>query len=269
MQHIVLCPHYDDAALSCGGVIAQRVAAGQEVIVTTIFGGQPDLTTLSPFARSIHARPGATDDLIAQRVAEEHQALSILGAQPRPGDYLDCIYRRDEQTGRWLYDSEAALFGPVDRADEGLVEELATVLAALAPPACQCVLYAPLAIGSHVDHQVVQRAAFRLLKAGHTIFFYEDYPYVVRDRAGLAAALERTSSCGWQPQPVPLNREELERKIAAVAAYTSQLPVLFDADSRTAVRDVAAALDGFARHTAHETGAGHYAERLWVAARSG
>ena len=163
-----LSPHYDDAALSCGGLIAQLAAAGEPVVVATVFGGRPDMTTLSPFARSIHARPGAAGDLIAQRVAEERQALAILGAQGRPGDYLDCIYRRAEPDGRWLYDREEALFGAVDAADDGLVDELAAVFAALAPPADQCVIYAPLAVGNHVDHQVVQRAAMKLHDAAAT-----------------------------------------------------------------------------------------------------
>lgn len=266
MQHIILSPHYDDAALSCGGLIAQRAAAGELVVVATVFGGRPDLTTLSPFARAIHARPGAAGDLIAQRVAEERQALAILGAQGWPGDYLDCIYRRAEADGRWLYDSEEAIFGAVDAADDGLVDELAAVLAALAPPAGQCLIYAPLAVGNHVDHQVVQRAAMKLVEGGYDLLFYEDYPYVVRDPAGLPAALDRVAPrAGWQPMPVPLSREDLERKIAAVTAYASQLAVLFGADGIVTARDVAGALDRFARFTAHEVGAGRLAERLWRA----
>ncbi len=269
MQHIILSPHYDDAALSCGGLIAQRTAAGDLVVVATVFGGRPDLATLSPFAQSIHARPGAAGDLIAQRVAEERQALAILGAQPRSGDYLDCIYRRDEPAGRWLYDSEESLFGAVDTADDELIDELAAVLAALAPPAGQCVIYAPLAVGNHVDHQVVQRAALLLHDAGYTLRFYEDYPYVVRDPAGLPAALDRVAPrVGWQPQPVLLSCEDLERKIAAVTAYASQLPVLFGADGIATARDVAGKLDWFARDTAHRSGSGQLAERLWIAAHA-
>jgi len=268
MQHIILSPHYDDAALSCGGMIAQRAAAGELVVVATIFGGQPDPARLSAFAQSIHARPGAMDDLLAQRVAEERQALAILGAQGRPGSYLDCIYRQEQGSGRWLYDREEALFGAVDAADEALIAELAAVFAALAPPADQCVIYAPLAVGCHVDHQVVQRAALQLLEAGYDLLFYEDYPYVVRDSAGLPAALNRLqTAAAWQPRPFALSRQDLDRKIAAVAAYASQLGVLFGSDGTATFQDVAGALDGFARWTAHETGTGRLAERFWAVAQ--
>ncbi|MEZ4767318.1 MAG: PIG-L family deacetylase [Caldilineales bacterium] len=269
MQHIILSPHYDDAALSCGGMIAQLTAAGDQVVVATVFGGRADPATLSPFARSIHARPGASDDLIAQRAAEEKHALAILGAQSRPGSYLDCIYRQVEPGGRWLYDREEALFGPVDAADAALVEELAAVFAVLAPHPNQCTIYAPLAIGCHVDHQVVQQAALKLLEAGYSLLFYEDYPYVVRDPADLPAALARIKTGGgWQPQPVALSRQELDRKIAAVSAYASQLGVLFGTDGVAAPQDVAGALDGFARYTAHGNGSGRFAERFWAVAQA-
>ena len=265
MQHIILSPHYDDAALSCGGMIAQRTAAGDQVVVTTVFGGRADPAKLSPFAQSIHARPGAADDLIAQRLAEEYQALAILHAKARPGDYLDCIYRQEEPGGRWLYDREEAIFGPIDPADAALVEELAAVFAALAPHPDQCTIYAPLAVGCHVDHQVVRQAAMQLLEASYEVLFYEDYPYVVRDRAGLPAALERfKTSGGWRPRPVVLSRQDLDCKIAAVAAYASQLGVLFGTDGVAAPQDVSGALDGFARFTARETDSGRFAERLWT-----
>ena len=85
MQHIILSPHYDDAALSCGGLIAQRAAAGDLVEIATVFGGRPDMATLSPFARAIHARPGATADLIAlfdQRDAKPAREQPDRGREP-------------------------------------------------------------------------------------------------------------------------------------------------------------------------------------------
>lgn len=269
MQHIVLSPHYDDAALSCGGLIAKLTAAGAEVVAATLFGGRPDPAALSPFARSIHARPGAGDDLLAQRQAEESAALAILGAQPRPGSYLDCIYRQEGPGGRWLYDGEAALFGPLDPADAPLVEELAAATAALAPAAGRCLVYAPLAIGNHVDHQATLGAALRLHDAGYAVRFYEDYPYVVRDPEGLQRALLVAASRGqWQPQPVLLDRRDLDAKIAAVSAYTSQLAVLFGAQPSGVEQQVAAALEGFARLTARSAGVRGLAERLWQLART-
>jgi LmbE family N-acetylglucosaminyl deacetylase len=258
-QHIFLSPHYDDAALSCGGLIAQLSAAGEQAVVATIFGGKPDYDQLSPFARRIHSRPLANADLIDQRRAEERRALALLGAASRPGDFLDCIYRQDATQTRWLYASEAALFGPVDPADDALVEELAHCLAALAPLPAQCVLYAPLAIGSHVDHQIAQRSAAILQRHGYDVRYFEDYPYSVRDPAGLESRLARLAErdC-WQSHVIPLHPADLRGKVDAVLAYPSQLGVLFPGDGPAQAR-VAAALETHALHT----GNGRLAERWW------
>ncbi len=259
LQHIFLSPHFDDAALSCGGLLAQLNAAGARTAVATSFGGKPDYARLSPFARSIHGRPLAGQDPIDQRRAEERQALALLGAESWQGDYLDCIYRQDAAEARWLYASESALFGPVDTADEALVEALARWLAALAPAPDRAVLYAPLAIGNHVDHQIVQRSAFLLRQRGYAVHFYEDYPYSARDPGGLEQALSRLAQRGpWQSALVQLSQIDLRAKIAAIMAYTSQLGVLFPGDGAVMQRVSVAVLEH-----AQRTGQDQYAERLW------
>lgn len=259
MQHIFLSPHYDDAALSCGGLIAKLSAAGEIAVVATIFGGKPDYTRLSPLAQAIHGRPLAGDDPIDQRRAEEGHALTVLGAVSRPGDYLDCIYRQDGAAIRWPYASEQALFGPVDPSDNDLVEELAHCLAALAPARARCHLYAPLAIGNHVDHQITRRSAGILQRRGYDVHYYEDYPYIARDQTGLDAALHLGSEFGhWEAEVITLAPADLQRKIAAVLAYQSQWGVLFPGDGAVEER-IAAALHKQAAHT----GQGAFAERLW------
>lgn len=264
MQHVFLSPHFDDAALSCGGAMAQLGRLGESVVVATIFGGKPDYGQLSPFARSIHARPLAGADPIDLRVAEEREALAILHAQSQLYPYLDCIYRQDLAEGRWLYASEDALFGPLDPADGTLVADLSRTLARLAPSAERCRFYAPLAIGSHVDHQLVRQAAFRLLEAGHDVRFYEDYPYVIRAPSGLMDALSRWSDLiNWHSEVVTLGEVDLTLKIAAVCAYRGQLGVLFGGPGAGSERDVAPALLGFGRQIADACGVSPYGERLW------
>lgn len=259
LQHIFLSPHYDDAALSCGGLLAELSAAGQRTVVATIFGGKPDYARLSPFAQMIHDRPLAGADPIEQRRVEERQALAILGAESRLGDFPDCIYRQDAAETRWLYAGEEALFGALDPAEEPLVEEVAACVAALAPRPAQCTLYAPLAIGRHVDHQLTRRSAAIMQRHGYDVRYYEDYPYVARDPDELVVALATNEPPGgWQASLTPLSLAALDLKTGAVLAYASQLGVLFPGAGDTAAR-VAAAL-----HTqALACGRGKPAERLW------
>ncbi|MFZ2488278.1 MAG: PIG-L family deacetylase [Anaerolineae bacterium] len=255
---IVLSPHYDDAALSCGGALAQLRDAGEPTLVATIFGGKPDYADLSPFAQTIHARPLAEADLIEQRRKEEARALRVLGAPGVAADFLDAIYRRDPADGRWLYDSEAALFGAVDAADEPLVEEIARWVAALSHPAA-CILIVPLAIGEHVDHQVVQRAALLLEQFGYSLHYFEDYPYIARRPEGLEERLTwLAQSDRRQPEHVILPPAVLQRKADAVMAYTSQLEMLFPGDGDLRGR-VLEALEA----QAYATGEQIPAERYW------
>ncbi len=234
-------------------------AAGEQTVVATIFGGKPDYDQLSPFARMIHSRPLAEEDLIDQRQAEERHALALLRAESRPGDFLDCIYRQDATASRWLYTSEAALFGAVDPDDGPLVDELAHCVAALAPQPGQCVLYAPLAIGNHVDHQITQRSAAFLQHQGYDVRYFEDYPYSARDLAGLEARLGRLAERDrWECHVIPLAMAELQVKIDAVLAYASQIGVLFPGDGAGGTR-VAKALETHGLHV----GSDRLAERLW------
>lgn len=264
MQHIYLSPHFDDAALSCGGAIARHGRVGEATVVVTLFGGKPDYRRLSPFARSIHARPDAGADPIDARLTEEHEALAILGAQSQTYPYLDCIYRQDASGKRWLYDSEEAIFGPVDTADDGLVDKLGRDLMALAATPDSCRIYAPLAIGNHVDHQIAHLSARRLHDAGYTTFFYEDYPYVVRDPANLEETLARWDERSqWQPEIIALDDTDLQRKAAAICAYRSQLGVLFSIGEHGELAAVEAALLDFAEKVAQSQSHGRFAERLW------
>lgn len=51
MSHIFISPHPDDAALSCGGLIAHLRELGQNVIIISVFSGHGDLNRMSPYQR--------------------------------------------------------------------------------------------------------------------------------------------------------------------------------------------------------------------------
>ncbi|HKB49099.1 MAG TPA: hypothetical protein VKC57_15445, partial [Ktedonobacterales bacterium] len=58
-RHIYLQPHFDDAALSCGGSIGLQVGTGQKVLNITVFGGVPaDGQQIGAFAQQVQQRMG-------------------------------------------------------------------------------------------------------------------------------------------------------------------------------------------------------------------
>jgi LmbE family N-acetylglucosaminyl deacetylase len=241
--HIYISPHFDDAVLSCGGTIWQQVRAGKRVLVVTVFGAPAPDGALSAFAQEMHTR-WALADPVASRRKEDAAALALLGAEATYWPYVDYIYRR-APNGAFLCDSEEALFGRVHPTEDALVAELAVRFQGLAQEGWP--IYAPLAVGNHVDHQIVHRAMAGL----EQVVYYEDYPY-----AGESGAVKTVLGDGqWQGNVVALSPEALKAKIAAIACYDSQLSSLNWVDAA----DMASSVRTFAE----QTGAGRPAERYW------
>lgn len=242
-RRLVISPHLDDAALSCGGALAVWAAAGERPAVVTICAGRP-AGELTAFARFQHARWGAAADVVGRRRAEDARGLARLGATPVWLDQLDCIYRGER------YTTEEAIFGPIAPDEAALPEQIAAAVAALWAATARATLYAPLGLGNHVDHQLARAAGERLQARGLPVAWYEELPYAARPGG---AAQRRALTAGRRAELVPIGAV-LARKIAAVAEYASQLPVLFGA---------AEAMPAALRAYAEAAGGGEPAERYW------
>lgn len=255
-RHVYLSPHLDDAPLSCGGAIAEQRAAGEATLVVTFCtAAPPPEGPFSDLALEFHREWGlGPDEVVAARLREEQAAMATLGADGLWVGMLDAIYRHPA-----AYNARATLFGVPDAADP-LLPAVRAVIAALHERLPDATFYSPLGVGSHVDHLVTQRAAEEAL--GDALVYYEDFPYVARE----GALEERLAQLGahLEPTVVPIGAG-LGPKIAAITAYSSQLPELANSQlGRPAAADEAAALfaevvAGYARRV----GDGSPAERLW------
>ena len=182
MEWIYLSPHFDDVALSCGGLVWEQVQAGQPVNIWTICAGAPPAGPISAFAQLLHSRWETGEQAVARRLAEDIASCEALGAGWRHFDLPDCIYRPGGESGVYYYDSEEALWGEVHPAEFPLIEKLAGImdrdLASTAQVIC------PLALGRHVDHRLTRMVAEGL---GRRLWYYLDYPYVLKETATLDA----------------------------------------------------------------------------------
>jgi LmbE family N-acetylglucosaminyl deacetylase len=154
--------------------------------------------------------------------------LTLLAAQAQHLDYLDAVYRA-APGGAWLYTEEQTLWQGVHSADpmaRGGIEDLVERLAGLIPSGDRALVYAPLGVGRHVDHEITHRAARQLLEIGYQVAFYEDYPYAERSGA-LESALVAAGADGWRSEAIPLDAADLTAKVSALSYYRSQLAVLF------------------------------------------
>ena len=87
--HRFVSPHYDDIALSCGGLAALLAKAGAPVRVEVVFGEEPDpARPLTPFAEEMHRGWGlSAGDVIAGRRAESGLGLHEERAPaPKPSE---------------------------------------------------------------------------------------------------------------------------------------------------------------------------------------
>lgn len=253
-KHLFLSPHYDDIALSCGGTARRLRELGRGPEVAIVFGAEPDLEMgFTEFATAMHIGWGMdARDVIANRRAEEAAAAAVLGTEVSFLPFHDAIYRGER------YRNDPELFGEV-RADESdLATAIISSLQLENTERSSTRIYAPLAIGWHVDHQIVFQAGVALGANGWDVWFYEDLPYALTpglsgeriDRVGIhltTAALVAVDST-WRA------------KIAAIMAYPSQLETIFryvdSGSDRTKV-------DALLREYAKAAGDGVPVERFW------
>ena len=244
---LLLSPHLDDVAFSCGGTAATLARAGWRVLVVTAF--TRPVHPAAGFALECQRDKGLADDVdyMALRHAEDRDACDALGVEQVLLDLPEAPNRG--------YGSAAALFGP-PRQDDDIAGPLAGCLATLLADERPDLVLAPQGCGRHVDHLRLIEAMLDLPARGlalpTALGFYRDTPYVIRDPD--AAPDPRVAALAPHDVVVPIDDRARACKHAAVAAYASQLGFQFG--SRTLAR---AALDGLAAREA--AGRGH-AERL-------
>jgi LmbE family N-acetylglucosaminyl deacetylase len=243
-QHVVLAPHPDDAALSCGGTIARLCDEQARVLVVTICAGSPEPGRLSPFARYLHEAWALGEDPIAGRRAEDARAMALLGCDGVQLEQLDAPYRHAAYGEGDAWRGTVAAGDPLAPA----ASEIITHLYAQQPDAR---FYAPLGAGNHVDHQVIGACAASASLA--ELWWYEDLPYAAKQPGAVESRLAALGDV-VQPRIVDIS-STMGRKLDAVACFASQQRELFgDADGARMLRDYAAAIAG---HTG-------FAERFWA-----
>lgn len=147
---LFISPHLDDAVFSCATLMQQLVANGTQVVVATVF------------------TEGSQD--YPQRRDEDLEALHLLGAEALHLGHLDAPDRTPPyQTFREI------IFG-WHEADSHTLQAVTHSLTDCLNQTHATHLFAPLGVGTHVDHRLVHDSA-RQLRGPQILSFYEDRPY--------------------------------------------------------------------------------------------
>lgn len=266
---IYLSPHLDDVVLSCGGRIHQQSRAGRRILVITVFAGIPERYGITAFTRELEARWGGTDDAIAVRRREDMAALDVLAATGQHLDWPDCVYRGAPVGDGWApssdtayYPTEESIFGEIHPEEENWHQQLVAALVPHLTTSPSAEWYAPLAVGHHVDHLLVRRAAIALQTRGIDMAYYEDYPYA-GDQGAIARAQSPWETTCWRQKVHPLDESAVRAKVQAIACHRSQISTFWPnlEAMAQAVREQALCVGrGHGDH-------GHLAEAYWRLAK--
>lgn len=211
---VVLSPHLDDAVLSCWHVLTSP----GEVTVVNVFTGAP-VNGDHPawWDRLTGAR--SSQERMRERLAEDADALSLVGRSAINLGFLDDQYQPGPQPVEAIVETITAVTGPRTR------------------------IYAPAALGGVADHEAVRAAALTLMRRGRQIVLYADLPHAIRAGwpasvtdathdplvdvdAWWEAELARLLPGGGEFELHALDQRAQAAKRAAIRRYRTQLPAL-------------------------------------------
>jgi LmbE family N-acetylglucosaminyl deacetylase len=233
-MHLYLSPHADDAVLSCGAEIATLIRNGERVIIFTIMAGDPPVNfTPNDYTRGLHERWKLDDRTVTETRRNEDQAAGkTLGAEVKFGPYADCIYRVDPKTNMPLYVSDKAIFATVHPNDPVKEAKRAAVIQAifgLFNLSSTDAIHVPLAVGHHVDHQLVRDMgkAIGQWRPNNPLYFYDDYPYALQ---GLSVIRQAVNDLELDLTRTLRHVDDsaIDAKIKAIGCYQSQISSFWD-----------------------------------------
>jgi LmbE family N-acetylglucosaminyl deacetylase len=166
---VYLSPHLDDVVFCCAGSIATQVHRGDRALVVTAFSGSNHASP-TPLKRS-HA-PFLE---MARRREEDANAMHRLGVDYVRLGYEEAIFRHP------TYGSLIGLTSRVLGSDASLCHALHSDILEICQRTRTTRLYVPLAVGHHVDHQILFEIGARIAEhrpLGCEVRCYEDVPYV-------------------------------------------------------------------------------------------
>jgi LmbE family N-acetylglucosaminyl deacetylase len=254
---LVICPHFDDACLSIGGLLLKKTA--QEVVILTVFSKSQHAPGFRLSYRFLKTADALNLNLLSKIVVD------LISRERQKEDRLFCDTVCADQEVLSFPDS--SLRGYVNPYDTCNVEEepvyrsvLGAIKKAISTDPYDSI-FCPLAIGDQVDHLIVMKTFLQLLtkesRSQTEILFYEDLPYAS------GYSLDSLRSLAWQrtgvnnPSLIDVTAE-MPLKQRLVDIYRSQASremknsLLYHARRLSMLRDRKNAASG-------------YCERIWRA----
>lgn len=217
-RFVIFSPHLDDAILSMGSLLAHLGTYKKPIDIVTVFtDGSP---VASDFNKKLLRQGGVNgpQEYFLKRRSEDYKAFSeFKNISITHLGLTDAAWRHIGE-GEPLYPTTA--LGKIhekDTAPQALFEKLAELSQVIKGAA----IFAPLARGKHVDHQIVRNA---VSSAFFDTIHYCDFPYSTHheDEHEFIKTHSLTKA-EWY-------RGDYEKKRQAIATYKSQAVSLIKSD---------------------------------------
>ena len=216
---LFISPHLDDAAFSCGGTLSRLSAEGWRTVLATIFTRSvPDPQGFALQCQLDKGLP-VNVDYMALRRKEDREFAERVGVH----GLLWLGYPEAPHRG---YGSAPALFSEA-LAEDRVWDEIAADLGQLVVRHRPERIFLPQALGSHVDHRQVVKAALEVIPVEKSVW-YRDTPYAIRSPEAQAPPLLPD---GLTETAVDITCS-LETKLNACAVYSTQLGFQFGGEKK-------------------------------------
>lgn len=220
-------PHLDDAVLSCGGLLARLKTQKKKTLVVTLFTQGQELALKSGDLQNFLKQSSvkSTEELFRKRRREDVRVAKFLGFDIQHLNFTDALWRTHQNIP--LYPTFKEIFaGEISSHDKELMKKVKENCSEIIENSKKSVqVYAPLAIGRHVDHVLI----FKLLQdisrqLKRKLLFWTDVPY--RDQVG--ATEKRLAILKFVPRNFLTSYSAIEaaKKEKACDLYATQLPWL-------------------------------------------
>jgi LmbE family N-acetylglucosaminyl deacetylase len=231
--------------------------------------GQPVIDELSTQGAVLTGEvvdAATSGDLIARRRIEDERYAYFAEASIVFLDLPDAVFRG--------YEGDEQLLGAPREGDVDLSDLLRREIDRLEPQ----VVYLPLGVGGHVDHQLCRQAGVDMLALGARwvmpgpeyagkVVFYDDFPYAwwndfrTLDQLGSDAFDGLPSNVSVFPTYADIG-DQMEKKITGIRIYESQISRLFDS-----TREMAEAVRAYGKSLGIAGDLDAPAERYWRSSR--
>ncbi len=223
---LFVSPHFDDAVFSVGGYLSEVIDPKRAIVVNVFTQGGSKMNTLS--ARAYLSQCGYPDstELYKLRDKEDTNALTQMGIRKVNLGLVEALWRKRNFNSilnfigklvpevAMMYPTYAyhVIRGQVHSDDNKTIEVVTKKLQKIVDKNSIDIVFAPLAIGNHIDHRVVRLAVEKLNNV--RIIGWEDYPYnLVLDHSVLANSV--TYKPNWR------------KKVELMKKYQTQFNAVF------------------------------------------